>query len=158
RRSRPARTAWPRGRRRERARGGRDRRTTRQASRRLSSLSITSDGVAYDGGAAMFTLLHGGHVFDPEGRGRMDVLVCHQSIGAMAPSVDATGLPAPVTIVDASALRVAPGFVDAHIHLIGGGGAEGFETRLPELWLSDLARAGITTAVGAPGVDTASKR
>jgi len=53
---------------------------------------------------------------------------------------------------------VAPGFVDGHIHLIGGGGAEGFETRLPELWLSDLARAGITTAVGAPGVDTASKR
>jgi len=106
----------------------------------------------------MFTLLRGGHVFDPEDRGRMDLLVCQEAIVAMAPTIDATSLPAPVVVVDASAHRVAPGFVDCHIHLIGGGGAEGFETRLPELWLSDFARAGITTAVGAPGVDTASKR
>jgi len=106
----------------------------------------------------MFTLLRGGHVFDPEDRGRQDLLVCHETIVAMAPSIDPASLPAPVTVIDASAHHVVPGFVDGHIHLVGGGGAEGFETRLPELWLSDFARAGITTTVGAPGVDTASKR
>ena len=106
----------------------------------------------------MFTLLRGGHVFDPEDRGRQDLLVCHETIVAMAPSIDPASLPAPVTVIDASAHHVVPGFVDAHIHLVGGGGAEGFQTRLPELWLSDFARAGITSAVGAPGVDTASKR
>jgi len=106
----------------------------------------------------MFTLLRGGDVFDPEARGRLDVLLCHETIVAMAPSIDVSPLPAPATVVDVGSHRVVPGFVDGHIHLIGGGGAEGFDTRLPELWLGDLARAGITTAVGAPGVDTASKR
>lgn len=106
----------------------------------------------------MFTLLRGGHVYDPDDRGRLDVLVCADTIVAMAGAIDASALPAPVTIEDVSSLRVVPGFVDGHIHLLGGGGAEGFDSRLPELWLSDLARGGITTAVGAPGVDTASKR
>jgi len=106
----------------------------------------------------MFTLLRGGHVFDPDDRGRVDLLVCRDAIVALGPNIDAASLPAPVAVIDASAHHVVPGFVDGHIHLIGGGGAEGFETRLPELWLSDFARAGITTAVGAPGVDTASKR
>ena len=106
----------------------------------------------------MFTLLRGGDVFDPEARGRLDVLLCHETIVAMAPAIDVSSLPAPATVVDVGSHRVVPGFVDGHIHLIGGGGAEGFDTRLPELWLGDLARAGITTAVGAPGVDTASKR
>ena len=106
----------------------------------------------------MFTLLRGGDVFDPEARGRLDVLLCHETIVAMAPDIDVSSLPAPATVVDVESHSVVPGFVDGHIHLIGGGGAEGFDTRLPELWLGDLARAGITTAVGAPGVDTASKR
>jgi len=106
----------------------------------------------------MFTLLRGGHVFDPEDRGRLDVLVCHDTVVAMAPHIDVSTLPAPVTIVDVGSHRVVPGLVDAHVHLIGGGGAEGFDTRLPELWLGDLARAGVTTVVGAPGVDTVSKR
>lgn len=105
----------------------------------------------------MFTLLRGGHVFAPDDRGTLDVLLCRDAIAAMAPSIDAAALPAPVTVVDVRGQHVVPGFIDQHIHLIGGGGAEGFETRLPELWLSDFARAGITTAVGAPGVDTASK-
>ncbi|HYB43809.1 MAG TPA: amidohydrolase family protein [Candidatus Methylomirabilis sp.] len=106
----------------------------------------------------MFTLLRGGHVFDPEDRGPRDVLICADTIVAVASAIDTSALPAPVAIEDVSSHRVVPGFVDGHVHLLGGGGAEGFDSRLPELWLSDLARSGITTAVGAPGVDTSSKR
>ena len=104
----------------------------------------------------MFTLLRGGDLFDPEAEaGSTSCSATRPSWRWRRPS---TSPPAPATVVDVGSHRVVPGFVDGHIHLIGGGGAEGFDTRLPELWLGDLARAGITTAVGAPGVDTASKR
>jgi beta-aspartyl-dipeptidase (metallo-type) len=106
----------------------------------------------------MFTLLRGGHVYAPDDRGVMDLLICKDTIVAMQPSIDPAGLPAPVRVDELAGASVVPGLIDAHIHLVGGGGGEGYESRLPELWLSDLTRSGITTVVGAPGIDTASKR
>jgi beta-aspartyl-dipeptidase (metallo-type) len=106
----------------------------------------------------MFVLLRGAHLHAPEDRGVADVLTCGETIVAVQPSIDVAGLPAPVHVEDLRGARLVPGFVDGHIHLIGGGGAEGFESRLPELWLSDLALGGITTAVAAPGIDMVSKR
>ena len=43
---------------------------------------------------------------------------------------------------------VVPGFIDAHVHIIGGGGEGGFKTRTPELTLTSLTTAGITTVIG----------
>jgi len=106
----------------------------------------------------MFVLLRGGHLFDPEDRGITDVLTCNETIVAVQPSIDTAGLPAPVHVEELRGAALVPGFVDGHIHLIGGGGAEGYASRLPELWLSDIALGGITTVVGAPGIDTVSKR
>ena len=107
---------------------------------------------------AMFVLLRGGHLFDPEDRGIADVLACGEKIVAVGPSIDTSGLPAPVHVEELRGATLVPGFVDGHIHLIGGGGGEGYASRLPELWLSDVALAGITTVVAAPGIDTVSKR
>ena len=59
----------------------------------------------------MFTLLRGGDVFDPEARGRLDVLLCHETIVAMAPAIDVSSLPAPATVVDVGSHHVVPGFV-----------------------------------------------
>jgi beta-aspartyl-dipeptidase (metallo-type) len=109
-------------------------------------------------GASMFVLLRGGRVHDPEDRGIADVLLCAEKIVAIAPAIDPSGLPAPVHVEELRGSALVPGLIDGHIHLIGGGGAEGYDSRLPELWLSDLALRGITTAVGAPGVDMVSKR
>ena len=106
----------------------------------------------------MFTLLRGAHLFDPEDRGVVDVLVAGETIAAIAPSIDPAGLPAPVEVHDLRGARLVPGLVDSHIHLIGGGGGEGYESRLPEIWLSELALRGITTVIGAPGMDMVSKR
>src|SRR5687768_14266135 len=100
----------------------------------------------------MFTLLRGGHLFDPEDRGVTDVLLCGETVAAIAPAIDPGGLPPPVDVRDLRGARVVPGLVDGHIHLVGGGGAEGYESRLPEIWLSELALRGITTVVGAPGL------
>jgi beta-aspartyl-dipeptidase (metallo-type) len=106
----------------------------------------------------VFTLLRGGHLFDPDDRGITDVLICGATVASIAPTIDPAGLQAPVEIHELGGARVAPGLVDAHIHLIGGGGGEGYESRLPEIWLSELSLRGITTVVGAPGLDMVSKR
>jgi beta-aspartyl-dipeptidase (metallo-type) len=105
----------------------------------------------------MFTLFRGGRLHDPQDRGVLDVLVCREAIVAIQPVIDPHGLPGPVHVHDLHGALVVPGFVDGHLHLVGGGGGEGYGSRLPEIWLSDVTRAGITTVVGAPGLDTASK-
>jgi beta-aspartyl-dipeptidase (metallo-type) len=48
--------------------------------------------------------------------------------------------------------------VDLHVHLLGGGGEGGFRTRTPEITLSAIARAGVTTVVGCLGTDDVSRR
>ena len=55
--------------------------------------------------------------------------------------------------IDGSGLTAAPGLVDIHCHFGGAGGEGGPLYRTPPLQLSDLTRAGITTAVGLLGTD-----
>ncbi|MBE3073235.1 MAG: hypothetical protein IMZ67_09685, partial [Acidobacteria bacterium] len=50
--------------------------------------------------------------------------------------------------------RAVPGFIDAHVHMTGGGGEGGYATRTPELLLSDAIRGG---ALGPP-LDAADLR
>jgi beta-aspartyl-dipeptidase (metallo-type) len=52
---------------------------------------------------------------------------------------------------------VTPGFIDNHVHVLGGGGGLGFASRAPELQTSQLTRAGITTVIGMLGFDATSK-
>ena len=56
-------------------------------------------------------------------------------------------------VIDASDCIVAPGFIDIHIHLTGGGGEQGMASRTPEAQLSQLLDAGTTTVVGVLGTD-----
>ena len=46
-----------------------------------------------------------------------------------------------------------PGFIDGHVHILGGGGEGGFKTRTPEIRIISLIEAGITTVVGCIGTD-----
>jgi beta-aspartyl-dipeptidase (metallo-type) len=104
----------------------------------------------------MFTLLKNGHVYAPEDLGIKDVLLADRTIVHIADRIDA--LPFGETAVfDVAGCSVVPGFVDQHVHLIGGGGEGGFATRTPEIMLSDLTTAGITTVVGALGTDSVTR-
>lgn len=47
-----------------------------------------------------------------------------------------------------------PGFIDSHVHLIGGGGEGGFATRTPEISIQSIVESGITTVVGCLGTDS----
>ncbi len=56
-------------------------------------------------------------------------------------------------VINGEELIALPGFIDSHVHITGGGGEGGFKTRTPEIMLTDLTRAGITTVIGTLGTD-----
>ena len=53
--------------------------------------------------------------------------------------------------------KLTPGLIDRHVHVTGGGGEGSFHTRTPQIQLSSVIRAGITTLVGLLGTDDVSR-
>ena len=104
----------------------------------------------------MFTLIKEGNVYAPEPRGTRDILVVGRIIALVAEQIELTG-DFEVQVISARDKLVLPGFVDLHVHLLGGGGEGGFWTRTPEITLSTIARAGVTTLVGCLGTDDVSR-
>ena len=51
--------------------------------------------------------------------------------------------------VSRSGCYLAPGFVDIHVHLTGGGGEQGPASRTGEAKMTELVAGGVTTAIGA---------
>jgi beta-aspartyl-dipeptidase (metallo-type) len=107
----------------------------------------------------MLTLIEGGDVYDPEHLGEQSILLVDGKIGRIGDvdrsAVEALGID--VEVIDARGCLVCPGFIDPHQHLLGGSGEEGFATQTPEIHLTEIVRAGITTVVGTLGVDTTMK-
>ena len=107
----------------------------------------------------MLTLIENGDVYAPEHLGEQSILLVDGKIGIVGEvdrrAVEAMGLD--VDVIDASGCLVCPGFIDPHEHLLGGSGEEGFASQSPEIHLSEIVRAGITTVVGTLGVDTTMK-
>lgn len=89
--------------------------------------------------------------YAPAPLGRMDLLIAGGRIERLE-----AGLRVPrgwAEVIDGSKLVATPGFIDGHVHLIGGGGEGGYKTRTPELMLSDAILGGITSIVGCLGTD-----
>ena len=62
-----------------------------------------------------------------------------------------------VLVVDVAGALVVPGLVDMHVHVTGGGGESGPESKVPESRLSELFKGGLTTVVGVLGTDSVSR-
>jgi beta-aspartyl-dipeptidase (metallo-type) len=107
----------------------------------------------------MLTLIKDGQVYSPEPVGRASVLLVDGKIGRIGGidhgAIEATGLD--LEVIDARGCLVVPGLIDPHEHLLGGSGENGFSTQSPEITLSEIVTAGITTVVGCLGVDTTMK-
>jgi beta-aspartyl-dipeptidase (metallo-type) len=104
----------------------------------------------------VLTLFRQATVFAPPSLGRRDVLVAGDRIIAIGTGL---GAPAGVTCeeIDLAGARLVPGLVDAHVHVTGGGGEAGPETRVPPILLGALATAGVTSVVGLLGTDTTTR-
>ena len=114
------------------------------------------DGRRAAGADDHVTIVRCGQVLAPDALGARDLVVAGERIVAVAePGVEIVGLEA--QLLDLRALSVAPGFIDNHVHVLGGGGGLGFASRAPELQTSQLTRAGITTVIGMLGFDATSK-
>ncbi len=107
--------------------------------------------------APFFTLITGAEVYAPEPLGRNDLLLAGERIARIAPRIDLPRELGARRVAAAGKLAV-PGFVDLHVHLLGGGGEAGPASRAPEITLSRITRAGVTTVVGLLGTDDVTRR
>jgi len=101
----------------------------------------------------LFKILKGGRVFTPEDVGKKDVLIAGTKIANIAENISPALDYGSVEVIDVKSRYIVPGFIDQHVHLIGGGGEAGYASRTPEVVLSHVVRAGITTVVGCLGTD-----
>lgn len=62
-----------------------------------------------------------------------------------------------INTIDCSGLIAMPGIIDGHVHITGGGGEDGFASRITEIDVKDIFLAGITTVVGLLGADSQTR-
>ncbi|MBP7223550.1 MAG: beta-aspartyl-peptidase [Sedimentibacter sp.] len=99
-------------------------------------------------------IIKNAEVYAPDYLGKKDVLLIGSKIAAIDNniSIELKGL-VEVKEIDGEGKKLVPGFIDSHVHLLGGGGEGGFATRTPEATLSGLTASGVTTVVGTLGTD-----
>lgn len=101
----------------------------------------------------MLMLIKNGEVFAPEYLGKKDLLITNNKIGYIEDEIPIPEDFVDIKVIDAAGMYVVPGFIDSHVHIMGGGGEGSYRTRTPELQLTDATLAGITTMVGVIGTD-----
>lgn len=101
----------------------------------------------------MFKILKGGRVLAPDDRGEKDLLIAGNVIANITDNISPSPDYGEVEVIDVRGKYVVPGFIDQHVHMIGGGGEAGYASRTPEVMLSSITKAGVTTVVGCLGTD-----
>ena len=91
-------------------------------------------------------------IYTPDYIGKKDILIAGTKIIAIENEISLSEFPA-VEVIDATGLRLVPGLIDGHVHIAGAGGEGGPATRTPEMQLSQMLEAGVTTVIGCLGTD-----
>jgi beta-aspartyl-dipeptidase (metallo-type) len=101
----------------------------------------------------LITLLKNGEIYAPQYLGKKDIVIVDSKIGYIADQINEPENFVDIRVIDAEGKYIVPGFIDAHVHITGGGGEGSYRTRTPEIQLTDATLAGVTTLVGVIGTD-----
>lgn len=101
----------------------------------------------------MITVIKNINVYAPEKLGKKDVVIVNDKIEGIYDNLNIPDNFVNISVIDGKGKILFPGFLDCHVHIIGGGGEGGFKTRTPEISIVSLIEAGITTVVGCIGTD-----
>jgi beta-aspartyl-dipeptidase (metallo-type) len=101
----------------------------------------------------MITIIRNAEIYKPEYAGVKDVLLIGNKIAAIDDNIQFNSSVVEALEIDATGKKLVPGFIDCHVHILGGGGEGGFSSRTPEATLTGLTTAGVTTVVGTLGTD-----
>lgn len=101
----------------------------------------------------MIKVIKNATVYSPDFMGKKDIMFTAGKIAFMEDVIDVAPFKEYAEVIDGTGKLLFPGFVDCHVHILGGGGEGGFKTRTPEIVLSDLIKGGVTTVVGCLGTD-----
>lgn len=91
--------------------------------------------------------------YDPDPCGKKDLLIASDKIEMLVPAGRLSDNPLIDAQFDCSGLFAFPGIIDQHVHILGGGGEQGFESRISELDVNEIRSSGVTTIVGLLGAD-----
>lgn len=101
----------------------------------------------------MITVLKNINCYDPQNLGKRDFLIAGEKIERIVLPGTLPDCSLSDRVISCDGLSAFPGLIDQHVHLIGGGGEEGFQSHIPEIAVDEIIRAGITTVVGLLGAD-----
>lgn len=101
----------------------------------------------------MIKIIKGAEVYTPSYIGKKDVLIVGDKIEAVEEEIIVESNCAHIEMINGYDQYLVPGFIDAHVHIMGGGGEGSYRTRTPEMTLTDATTSGITTVVGVIGTD-----
>jgi beta-aspartyl-dipeptidase (metallo-type) len=99
----------------------------------------------------MLTLIKGAECYCPHYIGKNDILTVNDKIFKIQKNIDNSVLID--KIINCDGLLAFPGIIDQHVHIIGGGGEQGFVSRITEIDIHEILLAGVTTVVGLLGFD-----
>lgn len=102
----------------------------------------------------MISLIKGCRVYTPKDIGIKDVLIAEDKIEGIYDEIELDNSNIEINIIEGNGRLMFPGFIDSHVHIIGGGGEGGYHTRTPEIQLSELTKNGVTSVVGCIGTDS----
>lgn len=105
----------------------------------------------------MFIKIENVHVFAPDDLGVNDVLICNEKILKIDRRIDFDWDKDDLKVIDGNGRLLVPGFIDQHVHIIGGGGEDGFASLIPPVQMTDCIRYGVTSVVGLLGTDSNAK-
>ncbi len=101
----------------------------------------------------MLQLLLNADLYAPEPLGHRHMLVAAGRIAWIGD--DRPELPASLgaAVTDLEGRKVIPGLIDGHVHITGGGGEAGHDTRVAPVPPSHFTRNGVTAVIGLLGTD-----